>query len=311
VLPPSSLTPGTACSLISSVAYGLGLPAGVVPSTPLGGLKAQTGLASSTLAAVFAGVDASVLPGITQVKAALSNPSCDLARPTDPANPCGIKEVQGLVAAGIGQLVDSISAELSEALSQASDGADQLADGMSQLVAGGAQLDSGLGRLADGGSRLADGAADAADGAAQLDDGLGALSSGASQLDKGLGDAADGSGKLAAGLDKAKAGDAEVVDGAGQLRSKGTSKLVAGGNDSAGAAGKKYATLLALADKVSDGALPYGAPEGATGSAAYQLTLAGATTAAHDNALRGVAAVLLLASASAVSWILRRRVAAR
>jgi putative membrane protein len=307
VLPPTSLTSGTACALISSVAYGLGLPAGVVPSSPLGGLKAQTGLASSTLAAVFAGVDASVVPGIAQVKAALSNPACDVTDPTNPSNPCGIKEVQGLVAAGIGQLVDSISDQLADALSQASTGADQLSTGMQQLVAGGAQLDSGLGQLADGGSQLADGAGAAADGAAALDDGLGKLSSGAGQLSSGVDKAASGAGDLADGLNKAKGGDQKVVAGAGELRSKGTSKLVAGGNESAGAAGKKYATLVALADKVSDGALPYGAPDGATGSAAYQLTLAGATTASHDNAMRGVAAALLLAAACAVSWFLRRR----
>jgi putative membrane protein len=311
VLPPSSLTAGTVCALISNLAYGLGLPAHVLSPTDLGGLKAQTGLASSTLAAVFAGVDASVLPGIAQVKAALSNPACDVTDPTNPSNPCGIKEVQGLIAAGIGQLVDSISDQLADALSQAGDGADQLSTGMQQLVAGGAQLDSGLGQLADGGSRLADGAGDAADGATRLEDGLGALSSGADQLSAGVGKAASGAGDLADGLAKARSGDEKVVAGAGELRSKGTSKLVAGGNDSAGEAGKKYATLVALADKVADGALPYGAPAGATGSAAYQLTLAGATTATHDNALRGVAAALLLVAACAVSWFLRRRLATR
>jgi putative membrane protein len=307
VLPPSSLTPGTACYLIASLAYGLGLPAGIVTPTDLGGLKAQTGRASSTLQAVFAGVDASIIPGIDAVKAGLSNPACNLADPTNPANPCGIKEVQALVSAGIGQLVTAISAELSGVLTQAKAGADQLSAGMAQLSAGGAQLDGGLGQLADGGVQLADGAAEAADGAGQLDEGLGKISSGAGRLSGGLDNAAAGSRDLADGLDKAKSGDAQVVDGAGQLRSQGTSKLVAGGNDTAGENAKKYAQLVALGDKAADGALPYGAPEGATGSAAYQLTLAAATSSSHDNTSRGVAAFVLLGLACAVSWFLSRR----
>jgi putative membrane protein len=308
VLPPSSLTAGTACFLIANLAYGLGLPAGVVTPTDLGGLKAQTSLASTTLAAVFAGVDASIVPGIAQIKAGLSNPACDLANPTAPANPCGIKEVQGLVSAGIGQLVQTISDELADVLSQANDGAADLADGMSQLAAGGAALDGGLGQLAYGGSRLADGAAQAADGAGQLDTGLGKISDGASQLSGGLDKAASGSGEIADGLSQAAAGDKKVVDGAGRLRDEGTSKLVAGGNETAGENAKKYATLVALSDKVADGALPYGAPEGSTGTAAYQLTLAAANTSSHDNTTRGVAALVLLVAASAVSWLLRRRV---
>jgi len=308
VLPPSALTPGTTCFLIANLAYGLGLPAGVLSPTDEGGLKAQTSRASVTLQAVFSGVDASIIPGITEIKAGLSNPACDLAHPTAPANPCGVKEVQGLVSAGIGQLVSAISSELSTVLTQASTGANQLADGTAQLAAGGTQLDGGLGQLASGGSQLAAGATQAADGASRLDEGLGRISDGAGQLSSGLDKAANGSDQLTAGLIKATAGDKQVTDGAGRLRSEGTSKLVAGGNDTAAVNAKKYATLVALGDKVTDGALPYGAPEGATGSAAYQLTLAAATNASHDNTTRAVVAVVLLAAACAVSWLLRRRV---
>jgi putative membrane protein len=309
VLPPSALTPNTACFLISSLAYGLGLPAGVVTPTDPGGLKAQTSLASSTLQAVFSAVDASIIPGMAQIKAGLSNPACDLTNPTAPANPCGIKEVQTLVSGGIGQLVDSISAELTDVLDQADAGAKQLSAGLSQLAEGSAALDSGLGQLADGGAQVADGAADAAAGSDALDQGLGQLSDGASQLAGGIDKAAAGSSDLATGLGKAQAGDAKVVDGAGRLRSEGTGELVKGGSEAAGAAAKKYALLVALGKKAADGALPYGAPDGATGSAAYQLTLAAATTASHDNATRGIAAALLLVVACAVSWVVRRRFA--
>jgi X-X-X-Leu-X-X-Gly heptad repeat protein len=116
---------------------------------------------------------------------------------------------------------------------------------------------------------------------------------------------------LADGLGKAAAGDKQVVSGAERLRAEGTSKLVEGGNDTAGVNAKKYATLVALGEKAADGALPYGAPTGSTGSAAYQLTLAAATTASHDNATRALAALALLGAACAVSWFLGRRVSAR
>jgi putative membrane protein len=246
-------------------------------------LSAQTTALVTGLTSVVSGLTDELLPGFTSVKAGLNNPACDLNDPTDAANPCGIKQVQGLVSAGIGQLVDAISSSLADVLDQASAGADDLADGTSLLAAG----------------------------AGQLDDGLGQISSGASDLSDGIAKAADGSTQLAEGLDKAKGGDKQVVDGAGELRAKGTQALVAGGNATAGEAGKKYATLVALSDKVADGAMPYGAPEGATGSAAYQLTLAAADTTSHDNRNRAVAAVLLLLAACAVSWLVRRRTSAR
>jgi len=293
VVPPSSLTPGTACFLISNLVYGLGLPAGVLSPTDDGGLKAQTGTAATVLASVFAGVDDAILPGIAQVKAGLSNPACDPADPTNPGNPCGIAQVQQLVADGIGQLVDSVSTEIAGALTLASAGADALAEGTGQLAAGGEELAAGAG--------------EAAEGAAQLDDGLGQIADGAGDLADGLGDAADGSVRLADGLMLAKAGDEKVVDGAGRLRSEGTSQLIDGGNDAAAENAAKAATLVAMTAKAGSNALPYGAPEGATGSAAYKLTLAGADKSGQENRNRAVVAGLLLAAACGVGTVLRRR----
>jgi putative membrane protein len=282
VLPPTSLTPGTSCWLISNVAYGLGLPKAFDPAGK-GGLKDQTATASGVLAQVFAGVDASMLPGIAKLKAGLSNPACNLADPTNAANPCGVKEVQGLVSAGIGQLVAAISSQLSAALSQASTGANDLADGMKQLQAGSAQLDTGLGTLSGGAGALSDGLTSAANGSQQLADGLG----------------------------QAKTGNGQLVAGAGQLRSEGTSKLVSAGNDTASVNAERYAQMVALNDSAADGALPYGAPEGATGSAVYSLTLAAATSAGRDNTTRSVAALVVLGAALALSWTLKRRIASR
>jgi putative membrane protein len=67
--------------------------------------------------------------------------------------------------------------------------------------------------------------------------------------------------------------------------------------------------LQAVAAKAADGALPYGAPEGGTGTAAYSLTLAGVTGEADGNAARGGAALALLALASASGFFVRRRFA--
>lgn len=309
VLPPT--TPGLTptCLYLSSLAYGLALPAGLDPAHLLGGVKAQTGLAASTLLAVYQGIDNGVLPGMNLIKLGLSNPACDLTDPTNPANPCGIYQVQSLVAGGISALVAQISAQLSAVLADASTGADALAAGVSQLAAGGNDLAGGLGQLQAGSQQLADGATAAATGAGSLANGLDQLASGSSQLSHGISRATVGADQLAAGLVAAKSGDAKVVSGAGQLRSQGTSALVAAGNEAASSAAEKYATLLALSDKVQSGALPYGAPEGATGTAAYRLTLAAANSQNRDNAARGLLAFALISMALAVSWLTRRRLA--
>ena len=307
VLPPTTVGLPATCVYLSSLAYGLGLPAGVDPNNALGGVKAQTSLAAATLAQVFQGIDAGILPGLGRLKLALSNPACNLADPEAVANPCGIAQVQTLVGLGIGTLVSQISSQLSGFLTDAAAGAADLADGTAQLAAGSAQLDGGLSQLSVGAGKISAGATSAAAGAGALTSGLGKLDSGASQLSAGIEKAAKGALALANGLDLAKAGDSKVVAGAKQLRAEGTSKLVSAGNETASVNAERYATLVALGDKAKDGALPYGAPAGATGSAAYDLTLAAATSATRDNALRGVLALGLLGMALAVSWTLRRR----
>ncbi|MCU1586795.1 MAG: hypothetical protein JWN31_288 [Frankiales bacterium] len=306
VLPPT--TPGLPlpCVYLSNLAYGLGLPAGVDPGNALGGVKAQTSLATSVLGSVLQGIDTGILPGMSRVKAALSNPACDLTDPQNAANPCGIAQVQTLVGEGIAALVTQISAQLAGVLTQAADGASALADGTSALAAGASQLDEGVGKLAAGAGALSTGAGQARAGAQRLAVGLGELDAGATQLAGGIAQAGSGATKIAAGLTAAKAGDAKVAAGAGELRSKGTTPLVSSGNAAASDNAQRYATLLALDKKGEDGALPYGAPAGATGSAAYQLTLAAATSANRDNTLRAMAALGVLGLAGAVGAFRRR-----
>jgi putative membrane protein len=307
VLPPTTLGLPLPCVYLSNLAYGLGLPAGIDPGNLLGGVKAQTSLAAGTLSAVFQGIDASILPGIDKVKLALSNPACDLTDPQSTTNPCGIAQVQSLIGQGIATLVTQVSAQLSGFLSDASDGAAALADGTAALADGGAQLDEGVQQLAAGAAKLADGAGDAATGAHKLVVGLGELDTGAGQLAAGITKAAGGAAQIADGLKAAKAGESKVVSGAGELRDKGTSKLVSSGNETASVNAERYATLVALGAKAKDGALPYGAPAGATGSAAYQLTLAAATSEAHDNTLRALAAAGVLGLACGLGALRRRR----
>lgn len=60
--------------------------------------------------------------------------------------------------------------------------------------------------------------------------------------------------------------------------------------------------LEAMAERTEDGGLPFGAPEGATGSAAYSFELAAATNEGGRNVTRG-----LLAIAALVSTVVRAR----
>ena len=277
--------------------------------TALGQVSAGLAASNTGLAQVGGGLTL-VTGGVNQIKAGLSHPT-GAGGASDPG---GVAQGLDALVLGLSDAVDGVTL-LDAGAHQATTGAATLSGGLGQLAAGADQLSAGLGDAAAGASDLADGAGQVADGADQaatdLTDGITQLADGGHQLADGLGAAADGSSQLADGLDQAKAGDKQVVDGAGRLRSEGTSKLVKGGNDTAGENAKKYQTLVALESKVADGGLPYGAPEGATGSAAYQLTLAAANTAAHDNVTRGAAALVLLLAASAVSWLLRRRFAAR
>ncbi len=38
---------------------------------------------------------ATILGGLSLIKLGVSNPNCVLTKPTDPANPCGLKEAAG------------------------------------------------------------------------------------------------------------------------------------------------------------------------------------------------------------------------
>lgn len=218
----------------------------------------------------------------------------------------GVGLLQGgssLVTAGLNQLKVGLKSN-----SSSSPG---ITEGLAAVSAGLGQLVAGLTAAVDGVGLLAPGAAKAHAGSQTLADGAEAVADGASELSDGIGDAADGSGELADGLTKAKDGGAQIADGTGRLQSEGTSKLVTAGEETTMSFGEKLARMQALDEKAAEGALPFGAPEGATGSAAYSFELAAQTTEGRDAAVRTVLAVALLVLTGLLATVLRRRVAAR
>ena len=130
---------------------------------------------------------------------------------------------------------------------------------------------------------------------------------GAGQFSDGLGDAADGCGRLADGLDQAAAGAPQLRDGAQRLSDEGTSKLVAAGEATAQNYGEMYAVLEAGAERAQSEKMVYGAPEGASGLAAYSYEIKGEDGEGSRNLARGLGGAAVLA-AGAGAFALRRRV---
>ncbi len=227
--------------------------------------------------------------------------------------------VRGAVLPGLDKLIAGVTSavtgldQLAPGGRSALTGAGTLATGLDQLSAGTGSLAGsapvlvdGITKLEGGGTQLSTGAGDAAAGASKLDDGLGQLAEGGQKLATGLGGAADGSGRLAEGLLKAVAGPEAIIAGTEKLTAEGAGALKAGGNRNAAINFERAETLRAMSARASE-ALPFGAPEGATGLAAYEFTLAGATADASDSALRGGVAAGLIAVAGATGLVLHRR----
>jgi putative membrane protein len=310
----------------------LGLGAGVdaalagIGSTSTPGATVLYGLSSA-----IAGIGSTSMPGNTllyglhQAILGLDHPA-GAGGATDPG---GIK--QGMAAVGLGLdalvagIVDAVdgalgaptdapTASLRGAVAALTDGAEAVADGTDAVAAGAGTLSNGALDLADGVDRLdtgagqlAAGAGTAADGAGDLLDGLEQLKAGSRELANGLGSAADGSGRIADGLGSAKGGGKKLADGAGRLSKEGTSVLVDKGNATAADAAKTYATIKLLDAKAASNGLPYGAPEGGTGTAAYVLTLAAADGQATEDRGRALLALALVVAACAAGSVLRKR----
>jgi putative membrane protein len=280
-----------------------------------------------------------LLYGLEALKAGLSNPNCKATDPTNAANPCGVREIQGLVSAGINQLVAGISAELMKGIgttpvnpatcspttltcasAQLAAGGSQLATGTSQLNAQVPTLAEGIEQLAAGGEQLADGTGELnaavpelASGVEQLDDGAAQVADGADQLADGLGAAADGSEQLADGLGQAEPGGAQIEAGAGQLKEEGADVVAESGKNAQLGFARDVALIEAVQQMGVEGSnLPFGPAEGTdvTTTAAIQMQLAGIAADTENNALTFGLGALLIAGAGGIAFAARRKMGA-
>ncbi len=266
-----------------------------------------------------------LLYGLQALKAGLSNPNCKTADPQNASNPCGVYQIQGLVAAGINQLVAGISQELLKNIgtSPAAKGCDPtktLTCASAALTAGSAALASGASQVADGTETLAAGTKTLnskvpalASGVSQLDDGAGQVADGADQLAAGLGAAADGSGQLADGLSQAEPGGAQIEDGAGRLKKEGADELAKTGKEAQLGYAKNVALLEAAQQAGLEGAgIPFGPAEGTdvVTTGAYKMYVAGVAADTENNALKYGLGALLIAGAGGAAFAAARKAAA-
>ncbi len=287
--------------------------------TAIGQLQGGLGLVDAGLAELSAGIGDTATAdtlrnGVFRVTAGVSNPLCNPADPTNPANPCGLLEglaalesglstaaaevaaglgdattentllwgaaqVAGgstLVADGAGRLQAEGTAALAAGAQQAAAGAEQLAAGAAQADAGATELGSGAKQLADGSIELADGAQRADAGGGDLLDGLVQLDEGGEQLADGLVDAADGSQQITDGLNSAVPGGEQLAGGAQRLTDEGTSVLARSVSDASASSSLQLAHVTAVAARGTAGdGLPYPTVEGADATAVYEFQLAG------------------------------------
>jgi putative membrane protein len=175
---------------------------------------------------------------------------------------------------------------LVEGLEDLSAGIEAAADGAEALDDGAQALDEGAEVVADGGQELATGSEELAVAASEVAFGTVEVSAALTDLAAGLNDAASGGDALAAG--------------SAELQSQGTEELyaeiVASSDDPAQAS-----AYLEASNKRADSALPYGAPEGAVGNAAYVMTMAAVQTSdTNPWLLLAIGLVVLAAISGAV-----------
>jgi putative membrane protein len=276
------------------------------------------------------GLTKRVIPGVKLLQGGLDNPACKPQNPTDPANPCGVKQVLGLLqggatqlsvgldaaAAGAGELATGLegasegSSALAAGLVQLDDGAGRLAAGAGRAASGAQDLSAGLVRLDDGGRQLAAGASRAESGAGELSDGLVQIDDGANQLADGLGDAGDGATTIADGLKAVEDGMTGVAEGSQRLTDEGTSQLVAGASEATAtpAIAVEHAIAADARGQAGEG-LPYPTVDGAEASAVYQFELAGIGSEDGGTSLPVLllATLLGLAVAGGLALVVRQR----
>ena len=285
--------------------FGAGFAEGLSESTQgLAGIAGAVSLkgegSADGLDQLIGGIDGDVLGGIDQLLGGLDNPACDRSDPTNPGNPCGVRQIL--------ELLDPGAAELATGLGAAGTGAQALAAGAGEAAAGSRDLSDGMAQVDDGANALAAGSRSAATGSGDLSDGLAQIDDGANQLADGLGDARDGSGQLAEGMGDAYEGGQSLVGAMDELQEYGTNRIL---ND-VSRAGLQPDRLLKQARAADDRAkagdgLPYGTADGANASAIYQFEIAGVgAEEGLSTPVRAGAAVLAFGAVGALGLGVRR-----
>ncbi len=226
-----------------------------------------------------------------------------------PALRAGLERVeQGVVALSAGvRSGDPDDPGLVEGLAALSAGIDASAGAARRLQAGTAGAVDGASGLASGADALVSGLSAAVDGSALLTQGADALAEGGRALTDGtvaLGGAAD---QLTSGAAQSAVGTAAVAEGITAVRVDGIERL----GDTVVAASREPALAeawLAATDARAADALPYGAPDGAEGNAAYRLTMASLSDDTTPAWQWWALGVLSLAVAA---WGVRNRLAVR
>ncbi|KQY24547.1 hypothetical protein ASD16_03180 [Cellulomonas sp. Root485] len=265
-----------------------------VPTTIAGGTAAlSVGLAGAAgnLTKIECGLSSASLPGV-----------CDSTKP-------GVLQGLAGVDAGITALVNGVVTKVQAAVGDADDTkADvTLRGGIHSLQAGTDELSAGGERLSSGLAQLGDGAGDLHDGAGRLATGIAKAAAGSQRLSDGLGTAADGSTQLSDGLVTASEGAPKLVDGTQQLSDEGTSQVVVSGQGTAEDFGVKYAVLSAGAERAQTEGMAYGAPDGAVGSTAYSIEIAGVDGTGASSVGRLILAIVLFAGGIGLATLARRR----
>lgn len=205
--------------------------------------------------------------------------------------------VQGLLAAGIaagasgiqaglGYLEDAVvtlgtalrsgditSPGLTEGLVLLESGLAESAEATRLLQDGAAAAAAGSSDLTSGADALAVGLGDAASGADLLAEGTGALAEGTAANVAGVSALAEGTDDLAEGARQSASGSSQLAEGVSTLQQEGIDEVAAAVAEAVEEPALAAAWLAATDARAAD-ALPYGAPDGAVGHAAYRLTMA-------------------------------------
>jgi X-X-X-Leu-X-X-Gly heptad repeat protein len=239
-------------------------------ATALQSLSRGLGQAEKAAADLSHGI-ATTAAGLQQITVALSNPDggADATK--------GV--VQGLDAlvAGLAQQIHGITT-LASAANSTSAAADQINDGAGQLAAGSAH---------------------AADSAEALEKGAGQVAEGSAQVAEGVQAGADGAAEIAGQTGKSADGAKNAADGAEQLHEDGSAELTRSIVDGSATPAQVSAIFTAMDQRAAQ-ALPFGVPEGATGSVMWKFEMDPSAAAdpagtPHDGPADGTRILLALA----------------